>query len=331
MKIRTIHLKNFQSHENSEIALSNGVNVIVGSSDEGKSAIVRALDAVLRNEVDNSLVRHGSKFFEVTVVLDNGTIVSRRKGEDVNEYTVTEEDKVAETFERLGNDVPDRVRRILGRVSLEVDGEEIPCTISRQEYGPFLLEEAAPVRAKLFGKISGLDIIDRAIKAIQSDSLRTEREIRDNEAIVDEYTKKEEQLKEEFQFIDNPYKELSWRMKSLDEKVKKKAFLREKLDLLQAVESIKSKEEWKKRITKEALEAVEKHFAKLESMLKRREVLDEAFQEYGTLIVYMASEQSLKKKAQQELDEALSDLKKIRKCPLCLTELSSKQVERMTN
>jgi exonuclease SbcC len=331
MKIRTIHLRNFQSHAETVINLSNGVNVIVGSSDEGKSAIIRALDAVLRNEIDNSLVRHGSKFFDVTIVLDNGTIVSRRKGEDVNEYTVTEEDKVAETFERLGNDVPDRIRQILGRVSLEIDGEEIPCTISRQEYGPFLLEEAAPVRAKLFGKISGLDIIDRAIKAIQSDALRTEREIRDSEAIVDEYIKKEDSLKEEFSLIDNPYKELSWRMKSLEEKVKRKAFLREKLDLIQAIENIKSKEEWKRKITKQALEDVEKHFAKLEGMLKRREALDEAFQEYGTLIVYMTGAHSLKKKAQQELDEALSDLKKIRKCPLCLSELSSKQVDRMVS
>ncbi|MFR9297315.1 MAG: AAA family ATPase, partial [Aedoeadaptatus pacaensis] len=41
--IEKIILVNFQSHVYSELSLSRGVNVIVGPSDSGKTAIMRAL------------------------------------------------------------------------------------------------------------------------------------------------------------------------------------------------------------------------------------------------------------------------------------------------
>ena len=41
--IDKIKIENIQSHKNTELNLSNGINVIVGSSNNGKSAILRAL------------------------------------------------------------------------------------------------------------------------------------------------------------------------------------------------------------------------------------------------------------------------------------------------
>lgn len=42
-KIKSIIIKNFQSHANTELELCDGVNVILGNSDVGKTAILRAL------------------------------------------------------------------------------------------------------------------------------------------------------------------------------------------------------------------------------------------------------------------------------------------------
>ncbi len=41
-----IKLENFQDHKDSTISLTNGINLIVGSSDAGKSAILRAVNFV---------------------------------------------------------------------------------------------------------------------------------------------------------------------------------------------------------------------------------------------------------------------------------------------
>jgi exonuclease SbcC len=329
MKIRKLKLKNFQSHALTEIDLSKGLNVFVGNSDEGKSAIVRALDAVLRNEVSNDLVRHGEEFFEVTIILDNGTVVSRRKGEDVNEYVIIEEDKVAETFERLGNDVPKRVREILGSCDVTIDEEDIPVTIANQEHGTFLMDQAAPVRAKLFGKISGLDVIDRALKEIQSDTYKSERDIRDGEAVLEEYKTKEVSLKKEFDTIDAPYKELSWRIASLSEKKCRSDFLRTKLDGLQAIDRQIRVDGFILKASKEALGAIEIKMETVDTLLKKKTVLEKAFQDMQSTIQLLKEAQQDKKEAEEEQEETLSQLKKLRRCPLCGGEVSSKQVERM--
>ena len=48
--IKKIILENFQSHKYSVIELNEELNVIVGPSDSGKSAIIRGLKWALYNE-----------------------------------------------------------------------------------------------------------------------------------------------------------------------------------------------------------------------------------------------------------------------------------------
>ena len=60
--ISRVCLQNFQSHEESELELSPGINVIVGSSNSGKSAIVRAMEGVRTNRPwGTSFVRRGTR------------------------------------------------------------------------------------------------------------------------------------------------------------------------------------------------------------------------------------------------------------------------------
>ncbi|WP_035425703.1 AAA family ATPase, partial [Halalkalibacterium ligniniphilum] len=48
--INTVRLENFQSHLDTSIDFSTGLNVIVGQSDSGKTSILRAIRWVLYNQ-----------------------------------------------------------------------------------------------------------------------------------------------------------------------------------------------------------------------------------------------------------------------------------------
>jgi len=48
--IRSLEIENFQSHELTKLDLHKGLNVIVGPSDQGKSALIRALRWLCYNE-----------------------------------------------------------------------------------------------------------------------------------------------------------------------------------------------------------------------------------------------------------------------------------------
>ena len=47
--IDKIKIQNYQSHENTELELSPGINVIIGETDRGKTSILRALNWMFSN------------------------------------------------------------------------------------------------------------------------------------------------------------------------------------------------------------------------------------------------------------------------------------------
>ena len=73
--IQSVHIQNFQSHKNSTLEFSPGVNIIVGTSDSGKTAIIRALRWVVWNRPSGDSLRStwGGKT-SVEICLDKGSV-----------------------------------------------------------------------------------------------------------------------------------------------------------------------------------------------------------------------------------------------------------------
>ena len=97
-------LKDFQNHKDTTLEFSPGVNVIVGSSDAGKSALIRALEWVRTNRPrGDGFIRHGKKACSVQVecVSDKThTIIRSRSGRN-NEYQLDNN-----MMKAVGSDVP---------------------------------------------------------------------------------------------------------------------------------------------------------------------------------------------------------------------------------
>ena len=59
--IQSIRLINFQSHKDSFIEFSPNDTVLIGTSNSGKTAVLRALDWILKNRpLGTSFIRHGA-------------------------------------------------------------------------------------------------------------------------------------------------------------------------------------------------------------------------------------------------------------------------------
>lgn len=113
--ITRVRIQNFQSHRDSDFELKNGINLITGSSDAGKSAILRAINFVLHNQPrSKSFVRKGAKEAKVTLWFEDGTIVERVKGETSNVVFVTSPEGDTEVYEKFGHELPDKVLEAMG-------------------------------------------------------------------------------------------------------------------------------------------------------------------------------------------------------------------------
>lgn len=173
--IKRIIIDNFQSHEHSEIEFGPGLNVIVGPSDYGKSAVVRALRWVLYNEPrGTSFIRAGARVCKVTIELSNGTMITRlRSTTGKNQYLLRRPGEKELVFEGFGNEIPAEIIQASGVRKIFIDeNNKVELNFGAQLEGPFLLAENGSLRAKVIGQLGGVHIIDLAQRSVNTDLRR---------------------------------------------------------------------------------------------------------------------------------------------------------------
>jgi exonuclease SbcC len=189
--IRTLRIENFQSHELTEMAFDDGLNVIVGASDHGKSAVIRALRWLLFNEPRGSdFIRVGASQCRVTIELSDGARVTRERTPSKNRYIVLDANGEEQIYEGFGNTVPKEVSDITGvaKVMLDEDTETV-LHLGTQLEPPFLLSEPGSIKAKAIGRLNGVHIIDAASRDTNRDLTRLnseEKQYREQLAEVEE-------------------------------------------------------------------------------------------------------------------------------------------------
>ena len=236
MYIKTLRLENFQSHEDLTVELVNGVNVIYGQTDAGKSTIIRAIKWVFFNEPKGDVIRkEGSKVTSVTVTLDNDVIVKKIRSNTVNAYILKVKDE-EKRFDAVGKNIPEEVLKALQVSTIEIDNEEVNLNIANQLAMPFLLDKSATFRTKLFNKLTGNDIIDKIFQSLNKDLLSFNKEEKIQTEFLNENNKNLKELEAQSNKVktlkENFYKEYS----TLEDKIKKYKKLNEYKDNLYNIE-----------------------------------------------------------------------------------------------
>lgn len=185
--LKLISITNFQSHKNTCINLSDGLNVISGSSDSGKSSIVRAIRWVTENRPTGDSVRNWNcgKKEEMSVGLEftEGS-VCKKKTEGKTKYLIDTK-KGSFEFESVRSDVPTEVSEFL-------DLSEFNTQTQHDPY--FLLNDSPGEVAKKLNYLVGLDVIDTIFKNLNSRILFTKRKIDSTNAAAEDINKKIEEL-----------------------------------------------------------------------------------------------------------------------------------------
>lgn len=203
--ISKIELKNIQSHKDTTIELDPGINIIVGSSNNGKSTIMRAINWVTYNRplgID-TLASHWildkkgnlKDTMSASIFTDDGYSVTRKRTKDENQYIINNGEEESE-LNVVKSDVPDEVTDIL---------ELLDVNIQKQMDSPFLLSETNGEVAKYFNKLVRLDIIDKVLSNAESKKRKLKSEIEHDESFL-ELKKKQH---EEYNWFDGVEKLIS--------------------------------------------------------------------------------------------------------------------------
>jgi DNA repair exonuclease SbcCD ATPase subunit len=178
--ITKLDIYNFQSHKHTQLDLDKGVNIIIGPTDSGKSAVIRALLWAITNRPSGESFR--SHFSDnptrVIATLTDG-VIERSKSNKTNVYM--RDEKLLEAF---GQDVPEPIASLWRLTDIN---------IQRQFDQPFLLSQSASDISRKLNEVTNLDKIDTSITYI----LQRVREIDQDIKLTQlEIARQEQELKQ---------------------------------------------------------------------------------------------------------------------------------------
>lgn len=193
--IQTVRIRGFQSHADTTLHFTEGVNAITGPSDNGKSAVLRALQWWAWNKApEGDWMRKGCTNASVEVTMSDGTAIVRERNSSRNKYVVTVPGAEPIALVDFGRKPPREVLKAHGMLPVEFEKDSATLlNIATQLESPFFLTASPTMRAKILSKLAGVEVIDRAIGNANRDILAHGRDIKAN---TEQLTATELQLSE---------------------------------------------------------------------------------------------------------------------------------------
>jgi len=354
--IQSIEIKNFQSHKNTKLQFSPGVNVIVGTSDSGKTAILRALKWAATNKPSgDAFCSTWGGVTEVTLKTNKATVVRKKEGSK-NQYSLINGLNGASpiVFEAFGTNIPEEIDNALNLKETN---------LQQQLDAPFLLSETSGTVASHFNRIANLEVIDKASQKID----KAIREIKSNTTFKENAEITQRTLLSKFEYLDkfevdlevledmekdmvrqfNEVRAVTILLNSLDEisrKINSYSYL---LAYEKEVNSILSLMQTEQEIYKR-IERIETFIASLEykeeQLLEAKEILKYE-KEVNSILLLLPAKDSYKKeikeldlflynleRTEEKFEKQKSKLNRMQKqftqnmpstCPLCGTKLKN--------
>lgn len=196
---------------NSYLEFSSGINIVTGQSNNGKTAILRALDWIISNRPQGlsfkSNFSNKKDTCSVALTINNQEIV-REKNNTINLYKLNNL-----LFDTIGNDVPIEIASAINISDIN---------IGKQFEKHFLILDTPGEIGRTINKIVKLEDIDTLISSISSKISSTNKEIELKKQDIDKLNTSLEKFKDydSIEILVNQIIENDIKIKDLERKVK---------------------------------------------------------------------------------------------------------------
>lgn len=189
----TIFVKDFQIIKNASLTFIPGLNAIIGQSNNGKSALFRAVKSCIYNEPGQTSIRNGCSSYSVGIQMNNHVVIYQKGKESI--YKID-----GKIYEKPGRVQLPEVAEALRIKELNLNGSNEQLNFWDQMEKPFLLDRS---ETDLFRFIvdSGKDNnITKALKTLVSDRQSLSKDITMLEGMI---AQSEENIKQYEEKLDN--------------------------------------------------------------------------------------------------------------------------------
>lgn len=332
-----IKLHNFEKHIDNYLEFVPGINVIIGSSNVGKSSIIKAIDWLINhNPPGDSIINYNHKECSVEASFDN-VIIKKERDNKENKYILPDKELAA-----FGQIVPEEIQTLTKICNLNIQTQFDQFFLLQKSPGQIVKELNQFINLELMDKCVSIakknvnskkkeiDLLDRDIEELKKENRQyTWLYNAENDFnIIEQKNIELEKLKDKEKTLtnfDNDLKDLKLNLIQINKRLKIKKQIKsienkyqeykEKLDIYQNLLYLQNK-----LVKYNKLDSVKKDIAKIDKKRKKYEFLNQQFED---IQLYFSYQDKLKK-----LDDNLAKLKEEKNkmipeiCPLCKNKIN---------
>lgn len=309
-----VKIKNYQRIRQAKLEFIPGLNVIVGQSNNGKSAIIRAIETAIYNISREGHVTLGETKSLVGIQYNGHEVIWRRDTDSASQVTYRVDGKV---YSKLGKGQPQVVKDALGIFEVEINDRKFKVNFSKQMAYPFLLDSTPSELFKFIVQSSEEDNVIDVLNTMRSDVNEIASNVKKYEEARNElgkaYNREVQKFKQRKPLIpycsqiiemDSDVKKLKALKDSIETYEKCKYVITKSTEDLEKIESVKDGlvsqiEELRKKI--ESWVSLKKTVDDYESIIKEISVVEEELKESKGLI-YNLSDLDLYKVQYEEIE-----------------------------
>ena len=193
-----IKAKNFEIIDNLELELKDGITVIVGASNNGKSSIIRLLRAILYNLNGDASIQQGQDAYTLGII-DNGSKVIVKRDMTASNKTVYSVN--GNILKKVGRNIVPEVEDALNIKVVDINKKKVELNFLKQMEYPFLIGETGSFIYDFLSSSSNQTDFSELLKLMKAD----QKQISDNKKNLEGQT---DVLKDMFQTSKDTYEKL---------------------------------------------------------------------------------------------------------------------------
>ena len=193
-----IKAKNFEIIDDLNLELKDGITVIVGASNNGKSSIIRLLRAILYNLNGDASIQQGQDAYTLGII-DNGSKVIVKRDMTASNKTVYSVNGTI--LKKVGRNIVPEVEDALNIKVVDINKKKVELNFITQMAFPFLIGETGSFIYDFLSSSSNQTDFSELLKLMKTD----QKEISDNKKNLEGQT---DVLKDMFQTSKDTYEKL---------------------------------------------------------------------------------------------------------------------------
>ena len=130
-----VNIKNYQAIKEATLEFLPGITVIVGSSNNGKSSIIRAIQGAINNQGGNKFINYDADSCEVTIEdLGHKVVWKKSKKQGKSAYIID-----GQELSKIGQKQIEDVANVLNMREIEINNEKVRINFWKQLDYPFMV------------------------------------------------------------------------------------------------------------------------------------------------------------------------------------------------